>query len=35
MKQMEKQKGIDMYFEMRRKKAMAKGKEDDDDGGDE
>lgn len=30
-RQMEKQKGIDMYFEMRRKKAMSKGKEDDDD----
>lgn len=29
-KQMEKQKGIDMYFEQRRKKAMAKGSDDDD-----
>jgi RecA/RadA recombinase len=30
-KQMEAKKGIDMYFEQRRKKAMAKGSDDDDD----
>jgi RecA/RadA recombinase len=35
-RQMEKKKGIDMYFEQRRKKAMAKGSDDDDEtGGDD